>query len=679
MIKIAKIPFTYLAFITVVVTHVFLNLHLMAQSSSDQTVLLTVGKESHTLGSLQKAFRKNVNRKDAMLSKLSKDSIIDFINLYANYRLKVLDATSRGIDKEPLVKAELDNNRKLLAETFYLEKKLVEPNLQEILSNRKRDIKLAVVFVSFAKSNSEEAALLRANKILQVLKSGANFTTIAKDSSDDEQTGANGGELPFITGGMLLREIEQAGFSLKTGQLFSSPVKTRVGYFLITLVKDEPRYFVYPKHILLSNNPNDSLGVIRKADSLISILRKTPSKFETFAKELSDDKQSAEKGGYLGNGYSRSTGMKDTKVKLVVEVENALFALKPGNNFDKVVSEYGVHVLKVDSISQVVPENEKEEVKEYYKRIYFSKDKDDLIENEKKRLGYKWEEVVLNELISSIDSTKTTMQTEWADAISPSLGKKIIFSGPSEPYTVRSFADSMSRRADFRGYSLNRNGFVRAMDKMVSVQIIRDASKNLEKEYPDFAEMMQEFHDGILLFKIEDQEVWSKLQFDSLRAKAFFDTTKTKYSSREAYNISEIYVLSDTLANSLKNQLNNGADFEDLAEKYSQRDKYREKKGSWGVVTVNNNSFAALAKERSITKAGTVFGPFSFEGGFSIVKVNEYLPVRLKTFEEAISDFAPAYQDVVQKHLTNQWLDTVKKSFPVVINLKAIDSIKKGK
>ncbi len=417
-----------IAFFTIVCS-VFLSTNIVrSQSPSEQTVLLTVGKETHTLGSLQKAFRKNVNRQDALLSKLSKDSILDFINLYANYRLKVLDAVSRGIDKEPAVKSELDNNRKLLAETYYLEKKLVEPNINEILNNRKRDIKIAVVFISFAKSYSETGSLQRANSILNLLKQGADFTKVAKDSSDDEQTGATGGELPFITSGMLLREIEQAAFSLKVGQVYPTPVKTRVGYFVVRLLKDEPRTFVYPKHILLSNNPNDSMSVIRKADSLLAVLRKTPTRFESLAKEISDDKQSAEKGGFLGNGYSRSTGMKDTKVKLVAEVENALFALKPGNNFEKIVSEYGVHILKVDSISQVNVNGEKEEVKEYYKRIYFAKDKDDLIESERTRLGYKWNETVLEQLLQSIDTTKTTMQQEWAESLSSELKNKVLFS-----------------------------------------------------------------------------------------------------------------------------------------------------------------------------------------------------------------------------------------------------------
>lgn len=663
-----------------IVCSAFITLHTtQAQSTSEQTVLLTVGKETHTLGSLQKAFRKNINRQDAMFSKLSKDSLIDFINLYANYRLKVLDAISRGIDKEPTVKGELENNRKLLAETYYLEKKLVEPNIKEIQTNRKRDIKIAVVFVSFAKSYSETGSLQRANGILNLLKSGANFATVAKDSSDDEQTGSNGGELPFITGGMLLREIEQAAFSLKVGQLYPTPVKTKVGYFIITLLKDEPRYYIYPKHILLSNNPNDSMSVIRKADSLLAVLRKNPTRFESLAKEVSDDKQSSEKGGYLGNGYSKSTGMKDSKVKLVAEVENALFALKPGNNFEKVVSEYGVHILKVDSISQVKPELEKEEVKEYYKRIYFTKDKEDLIESERVRLGYKWNESTLSELISVIDTTKTTMQYEWAESIPAALKSKILYAAPYEPFTVQSFADSLTKRSDFRGYSLNRNGFVRAMDKMISVQIIRDASKNLEKEYPDFAEMMQEFRDGILLFKIEDQEVWSKLQFDSAKARTFFDTSKTKYMTKESYNISEIYVMSDSTATTMKRLVDSGEDFGSMAEKFTQRDKYREKKGSWGVVAVVNNSLAAFAKERGITTAGTIFGPVKFEGGYSIVKVNEYLPVRPKTFEEAIADFAPSYQDAVQKQLTSQWLESVKKRFPIVINMKAIDTLRKGK
>jgi hypothetical protein len=47
----------------------------------------------------------------------------------------------------------------------------------------------------------------------------------------------------------------------------------------------------------------------------------------------------------------------------------------------------------------------------------------------------------------------------------------------------------------------------------------------------------------------------------------------------------------------------------------------------------------------------------------------------VKTFQEAIPDFAPAFQDMTQKRLTEEWIKRLKSKFKVALNQKNLDKI----
>jgi parvulin-like peptidyl-prolyl isomerase len=171
-------------------------------------------------------------------------------------------------------------------------------------------------------------------------------------------------------------------------------------------------------------------------------------------------------------------------------------------------------------------------------------------------------------------------------------------------------------------------------------------------------------------------EVWDKLKFDSLLARKYWDTTKTKYKTQAMYDISEIYVLSDSTARDIYNQLIKGANFDELAEIHTQRKGYREKKGYWGEVSADKNELVKAILDKK-AKENSLLEPVAIEKGFSIIKYNKFVPVRQKTFEEAIPDFAPQFQDLMQKKLLNSWIDEIKKKLDVKIYKDKIVSVNK--
>jgi peptidyl-prolyl cis-trans isomerase SurA len=91
-----------------------------------------------------------------------------------------------------------------------------------------------------APQEQQQKALERIQAIRkQVMAPGADFGTIAAETSDDTASKVDGGNLGTFQRGMMVPEFEKAAFSLKMGEI-SEPVKTEYGYHLIKVEQHQP-------------------------------------------------------------------------------------------------------------------------------------------------------------------------------------------------------------------------------------------------------------------------------------------------------------------------------------------------------------------------------------------------------------------------------------------------------
>src|SRR5690625_95244 len=74
----------------------------------------------------------------------------------------------------------------------------------------------------------------QAQKLIQELNDGADFSELAQEHSQDPGTAAQGGEITFTTGEMV-PEFEEAAFALEEGEMTSEPVQTDYGYHIIQM------------------------------------------------------------------------------------------------------------------------------------------------------------------------------------------------------------------------------------------------------------------------------------------------------------------------------------------------------------------------------------------------------------------------------------------------------------
>ena len=104
--------------------------------------------------------------------------------------------------------------------------------------------KVRHILVSFqppkgGKRRTDAEALAKAKKLLQQLRAGADFATLAKKESDDTMSAGKGGDLGWFPKGQMVKEFDTAAFSQQVG-VVGEPVKTQFGYHLV-LVEERKR------------------------------------------------------------------------------------------------------------------------------------------------------------------------------------------------------------------------------------------------------------------------------------------------------------------------------------------------------------------------------------------------------------------------------------------------------
>lgn len=143
----------------------------------------------------------------------------------------------------------------------------------------------------------------KAAALLDSIKTGKDFSELAKKYSDDPGSAAQGGDLGFVKKGVFYPEFEGAAFQLKVGEL-SGIVESPVGYHIIQMIERRGES-INTRHILvkIKADENADLQSIDFLSEVRDSLQKGLGTFQYYAKKYSEDKDTSPFGGELGTFY----------------------------------------------------------------------------------------------------------------------------------------------------------------------------------------------------------------------------------------------------------------------------------------------------------------------------------------------------------------------------------------
>lgn len=143
---------------------------------------------------------------------------------------------------------------------------------------------------------------------------------------------------------------------------------------------------------------------------------------------------------------------------------------------------------------------------------------------------------------------------------------------------------------------------------------------------------------------------------------------------RKFYRIHEIFVYDISDAEFILSELNKGADFKALYEKYNKREITRS---SNGELAFYDNLFPELAQAADKLMPGEIFGPIANEGGYSIIKLiekNIFKVERESERDKRLRIWNEKYFQALEKRAA-----ALAKKYNLTINEKTIKNIQTTK
>jgi peptidyl-prolyl cis-trans isomerase SurA len=214
-------------------------------------------------------------------------------------------------------------------------------NYKDSLPNIKASVDISHILMQVTPSEeSVKEAFLKINEIKTKLENGEDFATLARKYSEDPGSAQNGGELGFVSRGTLVKEFEEAAFSLKEGEI-SDIVQTQFGFHIIQLMERQGER-IDVRHILIQLKPTqeDELRVINKLKDIRQKILNSDSTFEEMALRYSADPNVQKDSGHLGSFEEGGFQIK--------EFENAISNLKEGEISEPFKTDFGYHIVRLN-------------------------------------------------------------------------------------------------------------------------------------------------------------------------------------------------------------------------------------------------------------------------------------------------------------------------------------------
>lgn len=637
---------------------------LNTTAQTDNVVMEIDGKKVTKSEFLQIYLKNNPN------PKYDKQALDEYMELFKKFKLKVAEAEALGYDTIPKLKKELAGYRKQLSQPYLIDSTKNSSLVKQAYERMKNEVHAAHILVKVAENASPEDTLAAYNRILAIKKrieNGEDFATVAKgkNGSDDPSAVRNGGDLGYFTAFQMVYQFEEAAYNTPIGKI-SDPVRTKFGYHILKVIDMRPaRGTMKAAHIMVATGKDASAEDIesahKKVDEIYAKLQAGES-FEKLASEFSDDSQTAEKGGELplfGTG---------TTTRMVPEFEEAAFQLKANGDVSQPVqTAFGYHIIKRLDLT---PLRSFEELK---KEIQGKVNKDErsvvtqqsFIEKLKKTYAFKDSYSKTSKwFVQNID-TNYYKGTWNADKLKTNTA---MFTLDKKAFTQKDFASYLQK--NFRAYrNMDANALVKKQyAAWQNSEILAYEESKLDSKYPDFKALMQEYHDGILLYEIMSDKVWNKAIKDTSGLKTFFEGHNANYTWGKRYNAYIYECSNEDISKKVAAMLKNDTISSRTVINTINKDSELNLRVRTGKLEVESTPYL---KGHDLKKG--VNPAYVFDGKYYIVKVDEILEPTQKTMAEAKGAATSDYQTYLEK----EWLTEIAKKHPIVIHEQVLYSLGK--
>ena len=632
----------------------WLSLSFLNAQISESDVLLTISEEPILASEFIRVYNKNLN----LVQDDSQKEVESYLKLFINYKLKLAEATSLGYDKDPEYVKELRSYKNQLTQNYLTDKNVTDELVLEAYDRTLNEVKAQHVLVRIEEFETDTLQAYSAIQAFQERLKNDDFESLKKEIHDGKSIFVE--DLGFFTAFKMAYKFESVAFNTKVGEV-SKPFRTKFGFHVVkVLEKRKSKGQVIVAHIMIANTQKDTTLVAKDRIQELHRLLLQGEDFGNIAKQFSDDKSSSMRSGELKpfkSGQINSTLF-----------ENTAFSLKEKEDISEPIqTQFGWHILKLI---------DKQAVKEFNSlkldlESQVRKDSRSQLVKSKMlaKLLSQYQLTGLNPnlalLKSNIVYDKSNKTWKLSDQIKDSKSFLVI---QKTSYSFGDFINFLNKNNKLINPNWATEFAVNKQYKFFLDQsVFRYKKDNLENENQDFANILNEYREGLLLFELMQDKIWEGAKKDTIGLNAFYNENKDNYlwpervigSVARSSNAKNIKKVRKLWASGKSNQ-----SIDELLNKIQQNVIFSTGEFELGLSPLPE-SFTPRVKSQ-LSKI------IKENNSFYIVNVKEFMPQSQKSLEDSRGQLISDYQT----KLETQWILELKSKFNVKVNEDVFQKVK---
>ena len=462
-----------------------------------------------------RVFNKNID----LIDEKNQKDFDSYLNLLVNYKIKLAEAYELGYHEDPKYKSELNKYTKQLQNTYLTDKETEDRYLLEAYDRTKFEVNVSHILIRIESDNIDTIQVY--NKLNSLRNSFGNSTTDEFKKKYNQDNLMIVEDLGYFSVFKMIYDFENVAYNTPVGEV-SEPFRTQFGFHILK-VNDKRNSLgeVTVGHIMTYKSKTDAQERIKNIyDSIQS-----GTSFEYLAKKYSEDKNSSFKGGRL-NPFS--SGQINS-----IPFENAAFNLDIDNNISEPVeTKYGWHIIKLYNKQNVkdFDQIKFELLNKLKKSSRFNKITDSFYSFLLKRYNLSYENENLNYFISIID--QSYLQGNWS--IPEEIDdEKILVKINNKILKYIDFATFLEDNQKKYNIISTKDLVYDLYKRFIDYNALEFYKNNLENENPEYRFVINEYREGLLLFNLMQEKIWTLKDSDTINLREFYNKNINKYVSFE--------------------------------------------------------------------------------------------------------------------------------------------------
>ena len=627
-------------------------------SQKKNNVLLTIDTEPVYSSEFKHVFNKNLD----LVIEESQKNVDGYLDLFIDYKLKIAEAYAQNLDKNELYIKEFGKYEDQLSKKYIIDKRIASQLIDEAYERGKEEINADHILVLVNFNDPPKDTLIAYNKIkiaYDKAVSGEDFETLVVNYSEEPGAKKSKGKLGYFTVFQMLYPFETAAYNTKVGGV-SKITRTAFGYHII---KINDRRVKKPKinvsHIMVFSNKDKKVeNPEDRINELYAMIMQGES-FENVAKQFSEDKSTGKIGGQI-----KTFGPGDLRAP---QFEKAAYSIKnDGAILAPIKSSFGWHIIRLNE-KFTLPSFE-EQKPEIEKNINSGARENFLLHaiNNKIISKYGYEEGLSYSPYFNTYLTDSIFKRNWE--YTPVAYNETLFTIGDKKVKYDEFAIYIrDRQLLLKRYS-DKNALLLDMYNNFKNETIKNYYKErLEIENEDYAMIINEYRNGLLVYDVMKNNIWQVAKLDSIGLKQYYEDTKGNYMWNERVDTDIISSTNEVSAKKAQELLNEGMEMTKIKELLNIDGKVNVIITS-GIYEVDQNELP----EGIEIKEG-VSEIYKRDNSSVVVNVKEVIPPSIKEFVNVRGIVLSNYQSEIE----NRWIKSLRDKYKVEINKKSLKRIKK--